>query len=179
MLDYLTCALVVASLLIDGCDSAPASSAAAPAPLTPAAAAIVPLDDVLLLFTDLSLFASFDNTSLRLEMHRPEKGPLAIWPTEPWETMGNSCYNHVLQVRPGENRMYYDCIESCLHSNCTIYGAIARRICLATSVDGLTWEKPALGFYSRNGSTANNILLEDSGVGGRQEATDMGFRGRG
>ena len=26
------------------------------------------------------------------------------------------------------------------------------------------WVKPALGIYSRNGSTANNILLEDSGV---------------
>ena len=95
-------------------------------------------DDVLLLFTDRSLFTSFDNQSLRLEMHRPEKGALVIWPTEPWETGGNSCYDHVLQISPGVNRMYYDCIETCLHSNCTIYGATQRRICLATSVDGLT-----------------------------------------
>jgi hypothetical protein len=64
---------------------------------TASVSAVTPSDEVLLLFTDRSLFTSFDDTSLRLEMHRPEKGPLVIWPTEPWETGGNSCYNHVLQ----------------------------------------------------------------------------------
>ncbi len=39
-----------------------------------------------------------------------------------------------------------------------------RRICLATSNDGLSWTKPELGLFNLNGSTANNILLEDSGV---------------
>ena len=38
-----------------------------------------------------------------------------------------------------------------------------RRTCLAESADGLTWTKPSLGIYARNGSTANNILVEDSG----------------
>ena len=42
--------------------------------------------------------------------------------------------------------------------------AVFRRICLATSCDGLSWAKPELNVYNRNGSTANNILLEDSGV---------------
>ena len=39
-----------------------------------------------------------------------------------------------------------------------------RRICIAESNDGITWTKPNLGVFDRNGSTANNIVLENSGV---------------
>lgn len=36
-------------------------------------------------------------------------------------------------------------------------------LCYATSLDGLHWERPALGKFMVKGSTANNILLADSG----------------
>jgi hypothetical protein len=36
-------------------------------------------------------------------------------------------------------------------------------VCLATSSDGVTWVKPNLGVYTREGSTQNNIVIEDSG----------------
>jgi hypothetical protein len=118
----------------------------------PSLAAVDAVDDAqLLLFTDQSLLARID-PQLELRNHQPAKGPLVITPTEPWEGKVFA-YNHVVHVGPGENRMYYDCIEN----------PSIRRICLATSVDGVTWTKPNLGVFSRNGSTANNIVLLDSG----------------
>lgn len=50
--------------------------------------------------------------------------------------------------------MYYDCIED----------PAIRRICVAFSTDGVTWTKPDLGVFERNGTMANNIVLLDSGV---------------
>ena len=110
---------------------------------------------------------------LSYTVHKPysELKP-AISPTKPWETWAVFGYNSVVTYGPGEFRMYYDCIEgggappgrrlgSKLESGT---GAVFRRICLATSSDGLSWAKPDLNVYNRNGSTANNILLEDSGV---------------
>ena len=99
-------------------------------------------EEPLLLFTDDSTIA-VESRDPRLELrnHQPAKGPLVITPTEPWEGKVFA-YNHVIQVGPAENRIYYDCIESA--------GEI-RRICLATSTDGLNWIKPDLGVFNRNG----------------------------
>ena len=94
----------------------------------------------LLLFFDKSRFTSFNDT-LALRVNQPAKGPRVLQPDKPWESWAVFAYNHVVEFSPPPNaeyRMYYDCIETCLHSNCTIYGATQRRICLATSVDGLT-----------------------------------------
>ena len=103
-------------------------------------------------------------------VHAVELKP-AIPPNKPWETWAVFGYNSVVQYGPGEFRMYYDCIEGGgapsghrLGSKLKDTNAVFRRICLATSCDGLSWAKPELNVYNRNGSTANNILLEDSGV---------------
>jgi hypothetical protein len=109
---------------------------------------------------------------LSYTVHKPysELKP-AISPTKPWETYAVFAYNSVVQYGPGEFRIYYDCIEGGgappgrrLGSKLKDTNAVFRRICLATSSDGLSWAKPELNVYNRNGSTANNILLEDSGV---------------
>ena len=54
-----------------------------------------------------------------------------------------------------------------------------RRICLATSENGITWEKPNLGIFPLNisgvMSTANNIVLEDSGNSVFQDPSDPVF----
>ena len=90
-------------------------------------------------------------------------------------------YNHVMEVpetlRDGTGsvaassryRLYYDCIEGTgLPPGQRLQSTSARRICLATSDDGLNWDKPELEIFNRNStkgwSKANNILLEDSGV---------------
>ena len=99
------------------------------------------------------------------------KGDRVLEPTEPWETWAVFAYNSVVHVGPGENRMYYDCIEGSgvppgMSQAQAHAGDIShRRICLATSADGKTWIKPNLGIFNYSGSTANNILLEDSGNG--------------
>jgi len=54
-------------------------------------------------------------------------------------------------------------VQDCIEANSA--GKIGpRRVCLATSTDGITWKKPTLGLYSRNGSVANNIIADCSGV---------------
>ena len=58
-------------------------------------------------------------------------------------------------------------------------GISHRRICLATSQDGISWEKPELGIFPLNisgtMSTANNILLEDSGNSVFHDPSDPAF----
>eukprot|EP00656_Telonema_subtile_P000700 TRINITY_DN10339_c0_g1_i1.p1 TRINITY_DN10339_c0_g1~~TRINITY_DN10339_c0_g1_i1.p1 ORF type:complete len:490 (-),score=83.31 TRINITY_DN10339_c0_g1_i1:293-1762(-) len=95
--------------------------------------------------------------------HQPIKGARVIVPDKPWESWAVFAYNHVLEVSPSNYRMYYDCIEG----DGVPPGSdsiSSRRICLATSDDGLSWIKPKLGIFNYNGSTANNILVADSGV---------------
>eukprot|EP00040_Diaphanoeca_grandis_P030387 m.179576 g.179576 ORF g.179576 m.179576 type:complete len:633 (-) comp31981_c0_seq2:690-2588(-) len=123
--------------------------------------------DQLLLFLDDTLFSTID-PRLSLRMEPPTKGPWAVTPTEPWESWAVFGYNSVV-AGDGErpHRLYYDCIEgdgvppgrNMLGSS----GISHRRICLATSEDGVTWIKPILNIFNWNGSTANNILIEDSG----------------
>ena len=131
----------------------------------------------LLLFFDKSRFTSFNDT-LALRVNQPAKGPRVLQPDKPWESWAVFAYNHVVEFSPppsAEYRMYYDCIEGdgvppgsgrrLLLPGAPPLSALShRRICLATSADGLVWTKPNLGIFVRNGSTANNILLEDSGV---------------
>ena len=51
---------------------------------------------------------------------------------------------------------------SMLYSNSGMWGGKAPAICLATSRDGLHWEKPELGLHAWNGSTRNNIVLRNA-----------------
>jgi hypothetical protein len=133
--------------------------------------ALVVHADPPMLFYDRALFAEFDS-SLEQRVNPPVKEPRVIKPTELWESWAVFAYNHVLSFSDTEKRMYYDCIEGDgvppgvdSQAGETAPRSISRRrICLATSTDGLTWIKPNLGIYNRNGSTANNILVEDSGV---------------
>ena len=124
--------------------------------------------DPLVLFVDFSQITRHD-PRLTLRMNPPTKGPRIISPTEPWESWAVFAYNSVV-AGDGErpHRMYYDCIEG----TGVPPGAAAkandpishRRICLAESLDGVEWTKPRLGVFVRNGTSANNIMVEDSGV---------------
>ena len=79
-------------------------------------------------------------------------------------------YNSVVQRTDTngliEHRMYYDCIagSGVPPGRRRRLDISHRYVCLATSVDGLNWVRPNLNIFAVNGSKANNILVEDSGV---------------
>lgn len=125
----------------------------------------------LLLPVDMTMFKSMSN-DLEIDLVRPVRAGYAVTPTEAWESWAVFAYNSVVRMTDSngleEHRMYYDCIEGTGvppgENRGDVIDISHRRICLATSTDGLRWDKPELGIFERNGSKANNILLEDSGV---------------
>lgn len=142
--------------------------------LSHSTAAEEPPDELVLFYDNVSM-ANMD-PRLQVRLNPPSKGPLVISPTEPWEQWAVFGYNSVLRTPSGQARLYYDCIEGSgvppgLQGRDSLEGGLShRRVCLAVSEDGITWTKPLLGVYSRvdpqtnRSSTANNILVEDSGV---------------
>ena len=88
-----------------------------------------------------------NRTGLKFVMHTPKKMGLVLRPDRPWEVFifGAS----VVQVSPNLFYLYY--LASA--------GADGTFICLATSVDGISWAKPELHLKTYHNSTANNILL--------------------
>ena len=86
-------------------------------------------------------------TGLEFVMHPPKKMGLVLKPDRPWEMFifGAS----VVQVSPNLFYLYY--LASA--------GPDGTFICLATSVDAISWAKPELHLKTYHNSTANNILL--------------------
>ena len=52
--------------------------------------AVAAAAETLVLFTDRAQIAQFD-ARLELHVNRPDKGPIMIAPTEPWESYGSCC----------------------------------------------------------------------------------------
>ena len=76
----------------------------------------------------------------------------------PWEDGGIGAYNTVLREPDGRHRMWYHALKF-LPTNLTGMPAEgACRLCIAESLDGLTWHKPSLGLVEFEGSTDNNIV---------------------
>ena len=123
----------------------------------------------LLLPVDQSIFTNFDD-ALELEVATPIKGDLVLTPQTAFETWAVFAYNSVVQRTDTngliEHRMYYDCIagSGVPPGRRRRLDISHRYVCLATSVDGLNWVRPNLNIFAVNGSKANNILVEDSGV---------------
>lgn len=96
------------------------------------------------LFLDDTLCASREG--VELVMNPPVKrGPVLV-PDRPWESFCVGAFGTVLEDA-GEYRMYYRAID---HEG---NWALA----LATSTDGVNWEKPDLGVVEYQGSRANNL----------------------
>lgn len=124
------------------------------------ATAQTPLDWPILFVDSLHVAALSPTVSRTL--HRPSKLGRALTPTEPWESRGIFAYHSALEVPaavaggPRDLRLYYDCgSESAAGGG---KAGLLRFMCLATSQDGVNWEKPRLGVATFNGSTANNIV---------------------
>ncbi len=71
-------------------------------------------------------------------------------PEMPWEQGTVWWHNTVLVDDAGVIRLYY-CAQS---------ADMRPRLCLATSTDGVTFERPSLGVVEFEGSTDNNIVFE-------------------
>jgi len=130
-----------------------------------------------IIFVDQHQISKIDSR-LEHRIHTPQPGGKVIAQDKPWESWAVFAYNHVMPFDDGF-RMYYDCIEgtglppgrNSANGGQHRLGSLShRRICLAVSTDGIKWTKPELGIFSWKNSatgvttTANNILLEDSGV---------------
>jgi hypothetical protein len=89
---------------------------------------------------------------ITLTMNPPEKVGVVMLPDRPWETLRIGFCDAVMEYE-GQCRFYYN--------------AMARGkgtfLCLATSEDGLHWEKPNLGVVEFEGSKDNNIVMPASG----------------
>lgn len=102
------------------------------------------------LFVDQYLIERLENTALRL--HEPVSGGVAIRYDRPWEgpVIGGTC---VLPYR-GRYLMYYGTMQ---------IGDENYVLCVATSDDGATWNKPALGLVERSGHRDTNLVADENG----------------
>ena len=111
------------------------------------------------LFLDEFLIA--EKSGVDLVVNPPAIKELVLIADKPWERGGITSYCNVLwDDKLGEYRLYYVPVH--LESNPVF------RLAMATSKDGIHWEKPNLGVVEWNGSTLNNIVID-----GQREGTVM------
>lgn len=104
------------------------------------------------LFVDRLLIDRLQHASLKL--HAPVSGGVAIRMDRPWEGPAN--FGAVV-LRDGKRfLMYYRAMT--LEKN-DLSGAY----CVATSDDGATWTKPALGLVERAGRRDTNLIADEKG----------------
>jgi hypothetical protein len=108
------------------------------------------------LFLDDHLLAERKNATF--VVNPPERKGLVLYPEKPWERAGVTSYANVFWDEfAKEFRLYYVPI---------IWKPEVRYcLALATSRDGINWEKPNLGVVERDGSKDNNIVIEDQREG--------------
>ncbi len=122
-----------------------------PEDLTPTLPAPEPIDigSRKQLFIDERFIESSKGVGLR--MNPPRKlGPVLV-PEMPWELNFGFCASVIEDG--GKYKLFYRCESADEGAN----------VCLATSEDGLTWERPVLGLVEYAGSKENNIVFH--GVG--------------
>ena len=96
-----------------------------------------------------------DTANVSFTVNPPQcLGPVML-PDRPYESWTFSYFN-VLEDE-GIYKMWYGCWEA---------PSRVRRVCYATSTDGITWDKPNLGLVDYGGSFDNNILPIDFENGG-------------
>jgi len=109
-----------------------------------AATSPVKIGSRLELFVDNALIDTMEGT--RHKLHNPIPRGVVFRFDKPWEG-GLSAYISILEDRPGY-RMYY-----------RGGGDLVREYtCVATSTDGIHWDRPKLGLFEFEGSKDNNII---------------------
>ena len=101
------------------------------------------------LLYDDALFADKSGFETTLMEATRDRAPV-LAPEMPWEQACVWWHNTVLIDDDGVIRLYY----------CAIGPDQRFRLCLATSTDGVAFERPSLGVVEFEGSTDNNIVFE-------------------
>ena len=110
-----------------------------------------------ILFADPRMILSADGVQTRL--HPPRKtGERLLISDKPWEDATLNWFSVLHQ--DGKFRMWYECYDRDGWPT-----ADDTSFCYAESEDGIRWLKPNLGLISYKGSTENNILFRQIGVG--------------
>ncbi len=109
-----------------------------------------PLGDNRHLFLDQFLIAEMENA--RIAVNRPERESLVVIADKPWESGGITSYGNVLYDPYAEEyKLYYVPVSWDVEPGfCTA---------MATSKDGIHWDKPNLGVVEWKGSKDNNIVV--------------------
>lgn len=100
------------------------------------------------LFVDTFMIDRLDNTELIL--HEPVSAGTAIAIDKPWE--GESNFGDSVYYIDGKYRMYYRASKP---------GERSGAMCVAESVDGITWEKPAYNFIPYQEMNQTNMITEN------------------
>jgi hypothetical protein len=112
------------------------------------------------LFVDQHLIDRLEG--VRLQLHRPLRREVVFRTDAPWEGNG-SAYQSVFQ--DGDRfRIYY---RGGHHPNSKAYQTNKNSwetLCLAESKDGIHWTRPELGIVEFQGSTKNNLILDEAMV---------------
>lgn len=112
------------------------------------------------LFVDEHLIESLDG--VRLELNRPRRREVVFRTDAAWEGNG-SAYQSVFQ--DGEEiRMYYRGGHHPASKAYETKKASWETLCLAESTDGINWTRPNLGIVEFEGSTKNNLILDEEMV---------------
>ncbi len=101
------------------------------------------------LFVDDWLIETFDRTALR--MHHPIPREVALHLDAPWE----GPWSHYVTVFRYEDQ--YRMVYRGLHEDAEAVTAVA------TSSDGISWQRPNLELFEWEGSRANNIIWQEDG----------------
>jgi hypothetical protein len=109
------------------------------------------------LFIDHQLIDAVDNATL--VVNPPQRRELVLIADKEWERGGITSYATVLWAPDHRQfRLYYVPV-------CFVGGQLTFRLALATSGDGIHWEKPDLGVVEFNGSRHNNIVIDNEREG--------------
>ena len=77
---------------------------------------------------------------------------------KPWEPRIDNGYPNVVYLPNNGNKTWQLWYDSFIQASPRIEGTL-----YAQSADGITWDKPDLGIVTFDGSSANNIIFENSG----------------
>jgi len=106
------------------------------------------------LFIDSLLVAKMTGQA-EFRLHHPERREIALLHNAPWE--GSGCGYHTVFKDGDIYRMYYKAWHIDLDGD--VSNPVV--ICYAESDDGIRWHKPELGLVEFDGSTRNNIIMDE------------------
>jgi len=127
--------------------------------------ALIDIGSTKQLFVDNYLIESLTNTKQIMNLAEKVEHNPVIRPERPWE--GNDVRPSRVTFDEKEQifKMWYGARTFRAHQGkgeIVVEGEDDSVVCLATSEDGLHWERPVLGMVEFQGSTENNILPKES-----------------